>query len=68
MKAKEKAAEKPADKSAESPLVCVICGKAATRLVDGDPSCEEHAELVYEDQVESYTQRHLADEEWLEKK
>jgi hypothetical protein len=41
-------------KSVEKPkeaLKCKICGKAATRLVDGDASCEEHAELVYEDQV-----------------
>ncbi len=60
-----KSKEQPAEKAAEQPLVCVICGKVATRLVDGDPSCEEHAELVYEDQVEAYTQRHLADGEWL---
>jgi hypothetical protein len=40
---------------------CIICGKPATRMVDGDPSCEEHAELVYEDQLEKYTQRHLSD-------
>jgi hypothetical protein len=48
------------------PSVCSICGKPATRLVDGEPSCEEHANLVYEDQVESYTQSHLADGDWLE--
>ena len=64
MKAKEKSAEK----AAKSPSVCVICGKPATRAVDGEPSCEDHVELVYEDQLEDYTQHHLADEEWLEKK
>jgi hypothetical protein len=47
--------------------VCRICGKPATRLVDGDASCEAHAELVYEDQVEKYTQEHLRDGFWLEK-
>jgi len=40
---------------------CIICGKPATRVVDGEPSCEEHAELVYEDQLEKYTQQHLSD-------
>jgi hypothetical protein len=47
-------------------LKCKICGKAATRLVDGEPSCEEHAELVYEDQLETYTQKHQKKDEWLE--
>lgn len=51
----------------EKSSVCIICGKPATRDVDGDPSCEEHAELVYEDQVERYTQKHLANDDWLEK-
>jgi len=41
--------------------VCIICGKPATQIVDGDPSCEEHVELVYEDQLEKYTQKHLSD-------
>jgi len=54
-------------KKAENPSTCVVCGKPATTVVDGQPSCEEHIELVYEDQVEAYTQRHQADEEWLEK-
>lgn len=49
---------KPQDKSSS---VCIVCGKPATRQVDGDPSCEEHAELVYEDQLEKYTQQHLND-------
>jgi len=47
--------------------ICVICGKPSTRLVDGEPSCEEHAELVYEDQLEEYTQEHLSKDQWLEK-
>jgi len=52
----------------KNPSVCVICGKPATRVVDGDPSCEQHAGLVYEDQLERYTQDHLADGGWLERK
>jgi len=60
--------EKSQHTEKDSPSVCVICGKSATRVVDGDPSCEEHAELVYEDQLERYTQNHLADGDWLEKK
>ncbi len=37
---------------------CVICGVPATRVVDGDPSCEAHANLVYENQLEDYTRAH----------
>ena len=44
--------------------VCTLCGKPATQLVDGDPSCENHIEQVYEHQVEDYTSKHLADNEW----
>ena len=68
MKSKVVKFTKPAADSVPQKLsVCIICGKPATRDVDGDPSCEEHAELVYEDQVERYTQKHLANDEWLEK-
>ena len=67
MKSKEKSEVPPAVIS-KQPSVCVICGKPATRDIDGDASCEEHIELVYEDQVERYTQKHLARDEWLEKK
>ena len=67
MKLKEKSEEQVAG-PAKQPSACVICGKPATRIVDGDPSCEEHVELVYEDQVERYTQQHLVRDEWLEKK
>jgi len=63
MKSKKKTQVAPVKKG----KVCIVCGKPATRIVDGDPSCEDHAELVYEDQVEKYTQHHQADEEWLEK-
>lgn len=41
--------------------VCSICGKPATQLVDGDPSCAEHVEQVYEHQVEDFTRSHLSD-------
>ena len=68
MKAKKETGDKPKASMVEAEQVCVICGKPAARMVDGDPSCEEHAELVYEDQLEDYTLRHLANDEWLEKK
>ena len=67
MKSKEKLEEQPID-TAKAASVCIVCGKPATRDIDGDPSCNEHAELVYEDQVETYTQQHLVRDEWLEKK
>jgi protein-arginine kinase activator protein McsA len=44
--------------------VCTMCGKPATQLVDGEPSCESHIEQVYEHQVEDYTSKHLSDNEW----
>lgn len=46
--------------------VCIICGKPGTELVDGEPSCQEHVELVYENQLEDYTRVHQKDGEWLE--
>jgi hypothetical protein len=46
------------------PCLCTICGKPATQLVDGEPSCQGHVEQVYEHQVEDYTSAHLADNEW----
>ncbi len=48
----------------EQASICSICTKPATQLVDGDPSCDEHVEQVYEHQVEDYTVRHLVDNEW----
>ena len=45
---------------------CVICGQPATREVDGEASCEAHAGLVYENQVEDYTKKHSEDERSLE--
>jgi hypothetical protein len=47
-------------------LNCTICHKTATRTVDGEPSCEQHAQLIYEHQLEDYTKKHLADGEWKE--
>lgn len=44
--------------------VCTMCGKPATQLVDGEPSCADHVEPVYEHQVEDYMSKHLADTEW----
>lgn len=62
MKSKLVKFEKPKSESeVKSSSKCIICGNPATRVVDGDPSCEEHAELVYEDQLEKYTQQHLSD-------
>jgi len=68
MRSKAREEEKSPEILLEAGSVCVICGKPATTLVDGDPSCEEHIELVYEDQLEDYTLRHQTDDEWLEKK
>jgi len=49
----------------EKDALCIICGKPATQLVDGDPSCEEHIELVYENQLEDYTSNHMKENDWL---
>lgn len=49
-------------------MKCKICGKPAVRLVDGEPSCDEHPELVYEDQMEEYIKQHQTKDEWLETK
>jgi hypothetical protein len=45
---------------------CVICGQPATRVVDGEPSCEIHAGLVYENQVEDYTKKNAETDRSLE--
>ena len=66
MSSKHRKARNTAPKAQEG-QVCIICGKPATRVLDGDPSCDEHLELVYEDQVEKYTASHLKEDEWLEK-
>jgi hypothetical protein len=43
---------------------CSICGKPATQSVDGEPSCADHIEQVYEHQVEDYTRARLKNNEW----
>jgi hypothetical protein len=45
-------------------LLCPICNRPATKFIDGEPSCEDHVEQVYEHQVEDYTISHLVDNEW----
>jgi hypothetical protein len=40
---------------------CTVCGKPATEMVDGEPSCAEHVELVYENQLEDYTLKYLGE-------
>ncbi len=45
--------------------LCSICQTPATQMVDGEPACSEHIELVYENQVEDYTKAHQRDNEWL---
>ena len=52
------------EKDSPKPNVCTICGKPATQLVDGEPSCSDHIEQIYEHQVEDYTSKHLSDGEW----
>ena len=49
--------DKPAGKS----QFCTFCGRPATQLVDGEPSCALHVEQVYEHQVEDYARTHLTD-------
>jgi len=53
-------------KKEEKARKCSICEKPATRLVDGEPSCEEHAELVYENQIEDYTKQQMDKKDWLD--
>lgn len=55
---------KPSKKKSKE-AVCVICGKPATTNVDGEPSCEEHIALVYENQVEDYTNDEQANNAWV---
>lgn len=40
-------------------LRCVICNQPTVRLVDGEPSCDYHANQVYENQWEEYTRQRL---------
>ncbi|HST09834.1 MAG TPA: hypothetical protein VLL05_05630 [Terriglobales bacterium] len=40
-----------------------LCGKPATQFVDGEPSCPNHIEQIYEHQVEDYTSKHLVNNE-----
>jgi hypothetical protein len=51
------------DRSACKSQLCTLCGKPATQLVDGEPSCARHVEQVYEHQVEDYTRKQLTDHE-----
>ena len=63
MKSKGKSAKvKKVTRAAGSKtLRCTICGKPTVRLMDGEPSCDDHAALVYENQLEDYTKDHLRD-------
>ena len=56
----EKALKVEEKQSAKSNL-CTLCGKPATQFVDGEPSCSDHIEQVYEHQVEDYTAMYLSD-------
>ena len=38
-------------------LRCVICNQLTARLVDGQPSCDYHANQVYEQQWEDYVRQ-----------
>jgi hypothetical protein len=65
METLKESVEKPIKKEKkENKLVCTMCGKLATQLVDGEPSCAVHVEQVYEHQLEDYTCKHLSDNEW----
>jgi len=52
-------AEKKEITREQQTLRCVICSKPTTRLVDGEPSCDYHANQVYERQMEEYIRKHL---------
>lgn len=52
------------EKDSGKSTVCTMCGKPATQLVDGEPSCADHIEQVYEHQVEDYASKHLSDGNW----
>lgn len=45
--------------------VCTVCGKPATSTVDSEPSCDKHRALVYENQVEDYTNDEQANNAWV---
>jgi len=60
----EQAQKTDEEKTDKTVQVCPICGKPATRSVDGEPSCPAPIEQVYEPPVEDYTSRHLGDNEW----
>jgi hypothetical protein len=46
-------------------VVCTVCGEPATNKVDGEPSCDKHVALVYENQVEDYTNDQQANNAWV---
>lgn len=47
----------PARQGKTRDLHCVICNQPTVRLVDGEPSCDYHANQVYEQQWEDYTRQ-----------
>lgn len=49
----------PAKPVQKHDLCCVICNTPTSRLVDGELSCDRHANLVYENQLEDYTKLHM---------
>jgi len=62
MKSKGKSAKvKKIAKAGSKTLRCTVCGKPTVRLMDGEPACDDHAALVYENQLEDYTKDHLSD-------
>jgi hypothetical protein len=52
-------------KSKDTAPVCTVCGDPATTTVDGEPSCDKHVALVYENQVEDYTVDEQANNAWV---
>jgi len=65
-KSKLKLEKLEAQGSGAAKPVCSLCGKPASQLVDGEPSCEDHIEPIYEHQVEDYTRKHLTNTPWRE--
>jgi hypothetical protein len=53
-------------KKAKKVSLCTLCKKPATRTVDGEASCEQHAQQIYEHQLEDYTRDRVLAGNWPE--
>lgn len=65
-KAKSKVEVREVKETGAEKMACSLCGRPATQLVDGEPSCQSHIEQIYEHQLEDYTRKHLTNSPWRE--